>query len=193
MWTCYQVRIHKKQFSNRMVMLLKLQLIFPSISKVSVLLFISNSINLKDLWTIPKGRKFMVKEISKNIGDIISKNQFGGSLRLKFRSLCLEIKKETQALPQEKRVSLIYWDRVLNEMHLRLPEEAQQVQKVDLNWTCPFVHMGMEWYVCELVHFSVPFEFWTYSGPACCVCFYTSLWMQPLSYWPFEMDRSIPA
>ena len=40
----------------------------------------------------------MVKEITKKkqvIGNIISKKEFGGSLRLRFRSLCLKIKKNT--------------------------------------------------------------------------------------------------
>ena len=46
-----------------------------------------------------------------------------------------------QALRQEKRFSLIYWARV-SEMHLRVPVETQQVRKVDLNWTCLFCSYG---------------------------------------------------
>ena len=46
----------------------------------------------------------MVKEIKKNIGNIILKKEFGGSLRLKFRSLCLKIIIiKIQALRQEKK------------------------------------------------------------------------------------------
>ena len=61
-----------------------------------------------------------------------------GSLKLKFGSLFLKIKRHWQ----EKRVSLKYWRRVtrlVSEMHLRVPVETQQVQKVDLNWTCLFL------------------------------------------------------
>ena len=77
------------------------------------------------------------------MGNIISEKELGVLLRLKFRSLCLKIKK-TQALRQEKRVSLIYWETV-SEMHLRVSVETQRVRKVDPNWTCLFfVHMGME-------------------------------------------------
>ena len=75
-----------------------------------------------------------------NIGNIISKKEFGGSLRLKFRSLRLKIKKK-QALLQEKRFSLIYWERV-SEVHLLVRVETQQVRKVDLNWTCRFYSYG---------------------------------------------------
>ena len=48
---------------------------------------------------------------------------------------------KTQALRQEKRVSLIYWEKV-SEMHLRVPVETQQVRKVDLNRTCLFYSYG---------------------------------------------------
>ena len=47
----------------------------------------------------------MVKEIKKETDNIISKKEFGGSLGLKFRRLCLKIKKRTQALGQEKRLN----------------------------------------------------------------------------------------
>ena len=46
---------------------------------------------------------------------------------------------------QEKRVSLIYWERVtslVSEMHLCVPVETQQVRKVDLNRTCLFCSYG---------------------------------------------------
>ena len=110
-----------------------------------------------------KGESLWLKKfLKKNIGNITSKKEFGGSLRLKFRSLCLKIKIKTKELWQEKRVSLIYWERV-SEMHVRVLVETQPVRKVDMNWICLFVHMGMEWYVCEparfLVHFSVLSEF----------------------------------
>ena len=52
------------------------------------------------------------------------KKEFWGSLKLKFRSLYLKIRKKHW---QEKRVSLIYWERVtslVNEMHLRVPVET---------------------------------------------------------------------
>ena len=131
-------------------------LILPKMQKISKKLttFVDHRRKRQSLWL----KKFK----KKNIGNIISEKEFGVSLRLKFRSLCLKTKKETQALRQEKRVSLIYCERV-SGMPLRVPVETQQVRKVDLNWTCLFVHMGMEWYVCEplrfLVHFSVPSEF----------------------------------
>ena len=35
--------------------------------------------------------------------------------------------KKTEALRQEKRISLIYWERV-RDMHLRVPVETQQVR-----------------------------------------------------------------
>ena len=76
------------------------------------------------------------------MGNIISEKEFGGSLRLKFRSLCLKITKTTQALRQEKRVSLIYWERVSGEMHLRVLVETQQVRKMDLNWIYLFCSYG---------------------------------------------------
>ena len=50
-------------------------------------------------------------------------------------------KKKTQAVRHEKRVPLIYWERV-SEMHLWVPIETQQVWKVDLNWTCLFCSYG---------------------------------------------------
>ena len=60
-------------------------------------------------------------------------------------------KKKTPTPGREKRVSLIYWERV-SEMHLRVPVETRHS-----------VRTGMEWYVREparfLVHFSVPSEF----------------------------------
>ena len=92
-----------------------------------------------------KADSLWLKKLKKkrNIGNIISKKMFGGSLRLKFRSLSLKTKK-TQALRQEKRISLIYWERV-SEMHLRVPVETQQVQKVDMNWTCLFCLYGNGW------------------------------------------------
>ena len=59
--------------------------------------------------------------------------------------------KKTPTPGREKRVSLIYWERVC-EMHLRVPVEIRQS-----------VHTRIEWYVYEpvrfLVHFSVPSEF----------------------------------
>ena len=70
-----------------------------------------------------KEESLWLKKLKKSIGNIISRKEFGGSLGLKFRSLCLKIKKK-QALRQEKRVSLIYWERV-NEMHLRVPKPSR--------------------------------------------------------------------
>ena len=55
-----------------------------------------------------KGDSLWLKGIKKNIGKKISEKEFWGSLKLKFRSLFPEIKKHRQ----EKRVSLIYWERV---------------------------------------------------------------------------------
>ena len=49
--------------------------------------------------------------------------------------------KKKQAFRQEKRVSLIYWERI-SEMHLRVLVETQQVRKVDLNWICRFCSYG---------------------------------------------------
>ena len=91
-------------------------------------------------WPSPKGSQFMVKEIKKkNIANKTwKKKEFWGSLKLKFRSLFLKVKKHWQ----EQRVSLIYWERVtslVSEMHLRVHLETQQVRKVDLNRTCLFL------------------------------------------------------
>ena len=79
----------------------------------------------------------MVKEIRKNISNKIKKKEFRGSTKLNLESLFLKIKKHWY----EKRVSLIYWERVtssVHEMHLRVPVETQQFWTVDLNWTCLF-------------------------------------------------------
>ena len=38
-----------------------------------------------------KGESLWLKNVLKNIGNIISKKEFRGSLRLKFRRLCLKI------------------------------------------------------------------------------------------------------
>ena len=74
-----------------------------------------------------KGESLWLKKfIKENIGNIISEKEFEGTRRLKFRSLFLNIKKHWQ----EKRVSLIYWERV-SEMHLRVPVEASRSRK----WT----------------------------------------------------------
>ena len=72
----------------------------------------------------------MVKEIFK-IGNIISKKEFGCSLRLKFRNLCLKIKKNTDTSAGKESFSNILGERV-SEMHLRVPVETQQVGKMDL-------------------------------------------------------------
>ena len=67
------------------------------------------------------------------------KNEFWGSLKLKFKSLFLKIKEHRQ----EERVSLIFWERVtilVSEMHLCVPVETYQVRKVDLH----FLHFR-EW------------------------------------------------
>ena len=77
----------------------------------------------------------------KDNGNIISKKEIWGSLKLKFSSLFLKIKKHQQ----EKRFSLIYRERVtslVSEMHLCVLVETQQIQKVDLNWTCLFCSYG---------------------------------------------------
>ena len=55
-----------------------------------------------------KGRKFMVKEIKlKNIGNIISEKEFGGSLRLKFGSLCVKFQKNPGTLAGKESFSNI--------------------------------------------------------------------------------------
>ena len=61
-----------------------------------------------------KGESLWLKKFKKNIDNdnIISKREF--SLGLKFRNLCLRIKK-TQALWQEKIVSPIYGERAGGE------------------------------------------------------------------------------
>ena len=41
-----------------------------------------------------RGESLWLKKFLKNIGDIIKKKELEGSLRLKFRSLCLKIKKK---------------------------------------------------------------------------------------------------
>ena len=90
-----------------------------------------------------KGETLWLKKLKKNIGDIISKKEFGGSLRKTFRSLCLKKTQKIPALWQEKKVSLIYWERV-SEMHLHVPVETQQFRKVHLNWTYLFLFIR-EW------------------------------------------------
>ena len=86
-----------------------------------------------------KGESLWLKKFLKNIGDIISKQEFGGSLRLKIRSLCLKIKKNTGTSAGKESFSNILGQ---SEMHLHVPVETKQVQKVDLNWTCLFCSYG---------------------------------------------------
>ena len=79
----------------------------------------------------------MVKEIRKTQAIKFEKKRVLGLTEIKFRSLFLKIKKAQH----EKRVSLIYYERVTSsasEMHLRVPIETQQFRTVDLNWTCLF-------------------------------------------------------
>ena len=90
-----------------------------------------------------KGDSLWLTKFLKSIGNKILKKEFGGSLKLKFRSLFIRIKRNTS----RKRVSLIYWERVttlVSEMHLRVPVETQQFRKVDLYWTCLFL-FTREW------------------------------------------------
>ena len=95
---------------------------------------------------------------------MISKKGFGGSLRLKFKSLCLKIKKNTGTSAAKESFSNILGE---SEMHLCVPVEIQQVRKVDLNWTCLFCSYGNGMVRLQparfLVHFSVPSEFWANS------------------------------
>ena len=86
------------------------------------------------------GESLWLKKLEK-----ISVIKFGEKriTEIKFRSLFLKIKKHRH----EKRVSLIYWERVtslVREMHLRVPVETQQFRTVDLNWTCLFCSYGNE-------------------------------------------------
>ena len=64
----------------------------------------------------------MVKEIRKTSVIKLKKKEFWGSPKLHSESLFLKIRKHRY----EKRVSLIYWERVtslVSEMHLRVPVE----------------------------------------------------------------------
>ena len=86
-----------------------------------------------------KGESLWLKKLKKNIGNKIKKKEILGSLKLKFGGLFLKKKRHRQ---QEKRVSLIYWERVtslVSGMYLRVPVETW---KVDLNWTCLFYSHG---------------------------------------------------
>ena len=86
-----------------------------------------------------KGESLWSKKLKKNIGNkILKQTRVLGLTKIKIYKLVSKNKKKHQ---EEKRVSLIYWERVtslVSEMHLRVNVETQQVRKVDLNWTCLF-------------------------------------------------------
>ena len=133
-----------------------------------------------------KGESLWLKKFKKKTPVIKFKEKWVlGLTEVKIWKLVSKNKKEHR---QEKKVSVIYWERVtssVSEMHLHVPVETQHARKVDLNYTCLFCSHGNGTVCLRTGPISgllfcttrILDLFWTSSLDF----FHTSVWMQPLS------------